>query len=132
MSAVGWLKIFTTIEFNEQQVASCICYFICNSLELNPLFIWSRNKMNVLSIYYSNNDNFGSYYYADNYNYTEQYILEYGLNQQTSTITGIGYCLFTGVTLMLYTRLLTVKKYWWIMQNSKIIRILTWCTCSGF
>jgi hypothetical protein len=132
MSTVGWLKIFTTIEFNEQQVASCICYFIGDSSELNRSFIWSRNKMNVSSTYYSNNYEVDPYYYADHYNYTEQYILEYGFNQQTSKITGIGYCLFTSVTLALYTRLLTVKKYWLIMQNSKIIRISTWCTCSGF
>jgi hypothetical protein len=66
--------------------------------------------MNVSSTYYSNNYELDSYYYGDNYNYTEQYLLEFGLNQQTSTITGIGYCLFAGVTLMLYTRLLMVKE----------------------
>jgi hypothetical protein len=65
--------------------------------------------MNVSSTYYSNNDGVDTYYYADNYNYTEQYLLEYELTQQTSTITGIGYCLFAGVTLALYSRLLTVK-----------------------
>jgi hypothetical protein len=73
--------------------------------------------MNVSSTYYSNNDGAYPYYYGDHYNYTAQYLLEYGLNQQTSTITGIGYCLFAGVTLMLYSRLLTVNKYLWIMQN---------------
>jgi len=74
--------------------------------------------MNVTSTYYSNNYEVDSYYYGDNYNYTEQYILEFGLNQQTSTITGIGYCLFSGVTLMLYTRLLTVKKI--LMNYAKL------------
>ncbi len=67
--------------------------------------------MNVSSTHYLMNSDVDPYYYGDNYNYTEQYILDYGLNQQTSTITGIGYCLFTGVTFALYTRLLTVKKY---------------------
>ncbi len=66
--------------------------------------------MNVSSTYYSNNSDVDPYYYADHYNYTEKYTLEYGLYQQTSTITGIGYCLFAGVTLMLYTRLLMVKE----------------------
>ncbi len=74
--------------------------------------------MNVSSTYYSNNYYSSLYYYADHYNYTEQYMLEYGLNQQTSTFTGIGYCLFTGVTLALYTRLLMVKEI--LMNYAKL------------
>ncbi len=74
--------------------------------------------MNVSSTYYSNNYDVDPYYYADNYNYTEQYMLEYGFNKQTSTITGIGYCLFAGVTLMLYTRLLMVKEI--LMNYTKL------------
>jgi hypothetical protein len=48
MSAVGWLKIFTTIEFNEQQVALCICYFIWNSSELNRCLFDSEIKWTFL------------------------------------------------------------------------------------
>jgi hypothetical protein len=74
--------------------------------------------MNVSSTYYSNNYEVDSYYYGDNYNYTEQYLLDYGLTQQTSTITGIGYCLFAGVTLVLYSRLLMVKEI--LMNYAKL------------
>lgn len=49
------------------------------------------------------------YYYGDNNNYTETYIHDYGLNQQTALQGGIGFCLFAGISLMLYLRLLFVR-----------------------
>lgn len=48
------------------------------------------------------------YYYADNYNYTDYYLEKYELNKQVSLFAGIGYILFAGITLTLYSRLLTV------------------------
>ena len=57
------------------------------------------------STYYYHQDN---YYYADNYNYTENYLEQYGLTQRIALFAGIVYILFPGITLALYSRLLTV------------------------
>ncbi len=49
-----------------------------------------------------------SYYYADNDNYTVIYMQSIGLNQQTALFVGICYSLFASVSLIFYSRLLTV------------------------
>lgn len=50
-----------------------------------------------------------AYYYADNYNYTEYYMQLTGLNQSAALFVGIGYLLFAAISLLFYSRLLTVK-----------------------
>lgn len=54
----------------------------------------------------SNND---IYYYSDNYNYSDHYLQTNQLSQQTALFTGLGYCLFAGVSSLFYTRVLCVK-----------------------
>jgi hypothetical protein len=49
------------------------------------------------------------YYYADNNNYTETYLEETGLTQRVALCMGIFYCIFAGITLIIYSRLLTVR-----------------------
>ena len=131
MSAVGWLKIFTTIEFNEQQVASCICYFICDSLELNLLFIWSRNKMNVSSTYYSNN-------------YERRFILLRRQLQLHWTIFARIWTQSTNVDNYRHRILSVCRRYTHALyktvngkrntdelcKTQKLYGFLTWCTCS--
>jgi hypothetical protein len=60
--------------------------------------------MNVTSSYYAQD----IYYYADNYNYTEEYLQEIGFNREMTMLVGIGYCLFAGISLLFYLRLMIV------------------------
>ncbi len=47
--------------------------------------------------------------YAFYYNYTPEYMTYWDLNSQRTQLFGAGYMLFTGITFLLYARILTVS-----------------------
>jgi hypothetical protein len=46
--------------------------------------------------------------YADYYNYTEAYMSHFGLQTETTQLVGTGFMLVSGITLLVYLRILMV------------------------